>query len=148
MSFDYQNILNKNMVNVLKDILIEIENNGMSNNNHLYITFLTNHKNVEVPSWLIEKYPDEITIVIQYEYYNIKVNDEYFKITLSFNDVMADLKIGYSAIISFADPSANFGLKLQTTKIKKLNKNKSRNKKEAKNKSNVIDFSTFKNQSK
>ena len=136
------------MVNVLKDILIEIENNGMSNNNHLYITFLTNHKNVEVPSWLIEKYPDEITIVIQYEYYNIKVNDEYFKITLSFNDVMADLKIGYSAIISFADPSANFGLKLQTTKIKKLNKNKSRNKKEAKNKSNVIDFSTFKNQSK
>ena len=148
MSFDYQNILNKNMVNVLKDILIEIENNGMSNNNHLYITFLTNHKNVEVPSWLIEKYPDEITIVIQYEYYNIKVNDEYFKITLSFNDVMADLKIGYSAIISFADPSANFGLKLQTTKVKKLNKNKSRNKKEAKNKSNVIDFSTFKNQSK
>ena len=49
---EYQKILNKNMLNVLKDILEDIKNNGLSNNNQLYITFLTNHKNVELPKWL------------------------------------------------------------------------------------------------
>ena len=49
---EYQKILNKNMLNVLKDILFDIKKNGLKNNNHLYITFITNHKNVELPNWL------------------------------------------------------------------------------------------------
>ena len=65
---EYQNILDKNMLNVLKDILINIRDKGLSNNNHLYITFFTNHKKVEIPNWLKENYPNEMTIVIQYEY--------------------------------------------------------------------------------
>ena len=63
----YQKILDKNMLNVLKDILKDIRDNGLSNNNHLYITFLTNHKYVELPIWLKQKYPEEMTIIIQYE---------------------------------------------------------------------------------
>ena len=61
---EYQKILDKNMLNVFKDILKNIKDNGLSNNNHLYITFLTNHKNVELPIWLKQKYPEEMTIII------------------------------------------------------------------------------------
>ncbi len=139
---EYQKILDKNMLNVLKDILKNIKDNGLSNNNHLYITFLTNHKNVELPNWLKQKYPQEMTIIIQYEYYDLEINKNDFSITLSFGDIKTNLKINYSAIISFADPSANFGLILQKSNIrnkenKKLDNNKSK-------KDNVINFSNYK----
>tara|TARA_Y200000002_G_scaffold157323_1_gene130112 strand:+ start:2659 stop:3096 length:438 start_codon:yes stop_codon:yes gene_type:complete len=140
--FEYQKILDKNMLNVFKDILIKIRDIGLSNNNHLYITFLTSHKNVELPNWLKQKYPEEMTIVIQYEYYDLEINNKNFSISLSFNDVKANLKIDYNSIISFADPSENFGLILQKNKKgNKLNKN-AVTKRSKKN--NVINFSKYK----
>ena len=139
---EYQKILDKNMLNVLKDILINIRDNGISNNNHLYITFLTNNKNVELPNWLKQKYPQEMTIIIQYEYYDLEINKNNFSITLSFGDIKTNLKISYDAIISFADPSANFGLILQKNKIqKRVNKKLENNKSK---KDNVINFSNYK----
>ena len=138
----YQKILDKNMLNVLKDILKDIRDNGLSNNNHLYITFLTNHKYVELPIWLKQKYPEEMTIIIQYEYYDLEINKNNFSITLSFDDIKTNLKINYKAIVSFADPSANFGLILQKNKIqKKVNKKIENNKSK---KDNVINFSNYK----
>ena len=139
---EYQNILDKNMLNVFKDILFHIKEKGLSNNDQLYITFITNHQNVELPNWLRQKYPKEMTIVIQYEYYDLKINKNNFSISLSFNDILTNLKIDYNSIISFADPSANFGLILQKNKIqrqvnKKIEKKKS-------NKNNVINFTNFK----
>ena len=139
---EYQKILDKNMLNVFKDILKNIKDNGLLNNNHLYVTFLTNHKNVELPNWLKQKYPQEMTIIIQYEYYDLEINKNDFSITLSFGDIKTNLKINYNAIISFADPSANFGLILQKSNIrnkenKKLENNKSK-------KDNVINFSNYK----
>ena len=139
---EYQKILDKNMLNVFKDILKNIKDNGLSNNNHLYITFLTNHKNVELPNWLKLKYPQEMTINIQYEYYNLEIHKNNFSITLSFGDIKTRLKINYNAIVSFADPSANFGLILQKSKIhKKVNKKLETN---ISNKDNVINFSNYK----
>tara|TARA_Y100001954_G_scaffold197408_1_gene214256 strand:+ start:157 stop:588 length:432 start_codon:yes stop_codon:yes gene_type:complete len=139
---EYQKILDKNMLNVFKDILINIKNNGLSNNNHLYITFFTNHKNVELPNWLKQKYPEEMTIVIQYEYYDLEINKNNFSISLSFNDIKTYLKIDYNSIISFADPSANFGLILQKNRIQKKDNKKIEKKRS--NKNNVINFSNFK----
>ena len=135
------------MINVFKDTLKNIRDNGLSNNNHLYITFITNHKNVELPNWLKQKYPEEMTILIQYEYYDLKINKNNFSISLSFNNIKTNLIIDFDSIISFADPSANFGLILQKTKNKKkLNKN-TENK--TSKKDNVINFSNYKkNQSK
>ena len=138
----YQKILDKKMLNVFKDILINIRDNGLSNNNHLYITFLTNHANVELPNWLKQKYPKEMTIIIQYEYYDLEINKNDFSITLSFGDIKTNLRINYNAIVSFADPSANFGLILQKSKIqKKVNKKLENNKSK---KDNVINFSNYK----
>ena len=138
----YQKILDKNMLNVFKDILIYIRDKGLSNNNHLYVTFSTNHQNVEIPNWLKQKYPEEMTIVIQYEYYDLEINKNNFSISLSFNDIKTNLKIDYNSIISFADPSANFGLILQKNKrSNKLNKDEGNKKSK---KSNVINFSNYK----
>ena len=141
---DYKKILNQNMVNVLKDILQTINKNGLSNFNQLYITFVTNHKNVKIPNWLQEKYPEEMTIILQYEYYNLKINKDSFQVLLSFNDIKANLKIGYDAVISFADPSANFGLKLKTKESNKKIINKKIKEVDTKNKDNIINFSNFK----
>ena len=139
---EYEKILNKNMLNVFKDILKNIKDNGLSNNNHLYITFLTNHKNVELPNWLKQKYPQEMTIIIQYEYYDLEINKNNFSITLSFGDIKTNLKINYNAIVSFADPSSNFGLILQKNKMqKKVNKKSETN---VSKKDNVINFSNYK----
>ena len=140
---NYQEILNQNLLNVLKDILTEIKSNGLSHNNHLYITFLTNHKDVKIPKWLLKKHPELMTIVIQYEYYDLKIDNKFFQITLSFNDIRTTLKIGYNSIISFADPSANFGLKIKTEnsnkKIKKTIKKQTK-----KDIDNIINFSNYK----
>ena len=140
---EYQKILDKNMLNVFKDVLTYIRDNGLSDNNHLYITFSTNHKNVELPNWLKQKYPEEMTIVIQYEYSDLEINKNNFIISLSFDDIKTILKIDYNSIISFADPSENFGLILQKNKIQKKLKKDLDNKK-VKNKSNVINFSSYK----
>lgn len=134
------------MIGVLIDVLEDIKEHGI-NQNQLYITFLTKHESVKIPNWLIKKYPKEMTIVIQFEYYDLKINKKNFSITLSFNDIKTELKIGYSSIISFADPSVNFGLILQNKKIeKKLNKNLDKDKSKG---DNIINFSKYKkNQSK
>ena len=140
---DYKKIIEKNMLNVLKDILKHIQNYGITNDNHLYITLLTNHKKNKIPKWIQSKYPEEMTIIIQYEYYDIKVNKNNFNITLSFNDIRETLKIDYESIISFADPSANFGLKLVTNKIQKNPAISIGAEKENK-KNNIINFSKYK----
>tara|TARA_B100000575_G_scaffold279692_1_gene268326 strand:- start:959 stop:1396 length:438 start_codon:yes stop_codon:yes gene_type:complete len=142
MSINYQNILNQNLVNVLKDILKHINKNGLSNSNHLYVTFITKHNSVQIPNWLIKKYPNEMTIVIQYEYYDLKIFNDFFEIKLSFNDKIINLKIGYRSIISFTDPSVNFGFRLRTYNAKDIEK--SNIKDDNKNKSNVVEFSKFK----
>ena len=95
-----------------------------------------------MPNWLKQKYPEEMTIVIQYEYYDLQINKNNFSITLSFNNIETNLKIDYNSIISFADPSANFGLILQNNKIQKKENKKLKNNKL--NKDNVINFSNYK----
>ena len=149
---NYQDILNKNLLKVFIEILKNIETKGLSGSNHLYVTFSTNSINNLIPKWLLEKYPTEMTIVVQNEYYHLSVKKNYFTIGLSFNNIKTDLKISFKSIISFVDPSANFGLNYQfnkstdvfpnqiVKKVKKTSKRKVKNK----NSSNVINFSKYK----
>ncbi len=145
---DYEKILNNNLLNVFIDILKDIEKHGLDGNNHLYITFNTNNPKNIVPTWLLQKYPNEMTVVIQHEYYHLSVNKHDFNIGLSFNNTKSDLKISFNSITSFADPSANFGLNYQFNKSDKkiLQKKKKglKNKEGEYNASNVINFSNFK----
>ena len=137
------------MINVLKDVLTNIKNNGLQEGHYLYITFKTKDKKVIIPQWLLDKFPSEMTIVIQYEYWNYEVTNDHFKITLSFNDIKTDLIIPFSSIISFADPYANFGLKLIHDKVidnKSKNKMKQKSKTtEYSKKDNIIELNKFRN---
>ena len=148
MKIDYSKILKNNMINVFKDVLKNIEKEGLKDGHHLYITFKTNNSKVEIPKWLKEKFPNDITILIQYEFWNLVVEKDYFKITLSFNDIKSDLKVPFETVISFTDPYANFGLKLINDKKnqKQISKSldKSKNKKKELGQNNVIEFNKFK----
>ena len=149
MKINYSKILKKNMINVLKDVLINIKKNGLQEDHHLYIAFKTNDKKVIIPQWLLDKFPGEMTIVIQYEYWNYDVANDHFTITLSFSDIKTDLMIPFSSVISFADPYANFGLKLiQEKTIIDKNTNKKKKKLKTKKyskKNNVIELNKFRN---
>ena len=137
------------MLNVFRDVLKNIEVNGLKKGHHLYITFRTDVKKVVIPDWLKAKHPKEMTIIIQYEYWNFKVKNDSFNIGLSFNDIKADITVPFDAVISFADPYANFGLKLIDEEInKKLSDKKPKRKKTVikknKDKDNIIEFQKFK----
>ena len=145
---EYQKILNKNLLNVFIEILKEVEKKGLDGKNHLYVTFATKNCKTSVPDWLLQKYPDEMTIVIQHEYYHLSINKKNFKIGLSFNNKKCDLTISFDSVISFADPSSNFGLNYHFNKIIDKDNTKTivRKKKSVKknNSSNVINFSNYK----
>ena len=145
---EYQKILNKNLLNVFIEILKEVEEKGLSGNNQIYITFETNNSKTLIPNWLLQKYPNEMTIVIQHEYYHLSVKKKSFNIGLSFNNKKCDLKISFDSIISFVDPSSNFGLNYQFNKTIVENDKKTLIKKKKsvkkKNSSNVINFSNYK----
>ena len=124
MKINYSQILKKNMLNVFRDVLKNIEVNGLQEGHHLYIAFRTDVKKVVIPDWLKAQHPKEMTIIIQYEYWNFKVKNDSFNIGLSFNDIKVDITVPFDAVISFADPYANFGLTLSPVETSKNKKNK------------------------
>tara|TARA_B110000438_G_C15629246_1_gene570204 strand:- start:59 stop:499 length:441 start_codon:yes stop_codon:yes gene_type:complete len=145
MQINYPKILKVNMQNVLRDALKIIEKNGLKGAQHLYITFKTNDNKSTLPDWLKNKFPVEMTIVIQNEYWNLQIDQKKFKIGLSFDDIKTELIISFESIISFADPHANFGLKLIHDNITKDVKDVKDVKDEIINKkNNIIEFKNFK----
>jgi hypothetical protein len=99
---------------VVRETLITVAQNGLPGDHHFYITFLTNFLGVEIPDYLRKQYPDEMTIVLQYQFFGLKVEDDIFSATLSFNNVKERLVIPIEAITTFADPSVNFALQFQS----------------------------------
>ena len=99
---------------VVRETLSTVAQNGLPGDHHFYITFLTNFPGVEIPDYLRKQYPDEITIVLQYQFFGLKVEDDKFSATLSFNNVKERLVIPIEAITTFADPSVNFALQFQS----------------------------------
>ena len=89
------------------------ENGGLPGDHHFYITFKTQAPGVNIPQRLIERFPDEMTIVMQNRYWDLLVDDTGFSIGLSFNQVPSKLVIPYSAVTGFHDPSVNFELRFQ-----------------------------------
>jgi hypothetical protein len=111
--FKYGMMVEDALRGVVKRSLTMAEKHGLPGNHHFYITFRTGAPGVRVPPYLGEKYPDEMTIVLQYQFWNLEVLEERFEVTLSFNDVHERLIVPYVAITSFADPSEKFGLQFQ-----------------------------------
>jgi len=98
---------------VVRETLARVRADGLPGDHHLYITFRTREPDVMLPEYLREKYQKEMTIVLQHQYRDLQVDDDGFSVALSFNDVDELLRVPFSAITAFADPSVNFGLQFK-----------------------------------
>lgn len=113
-SIDYGNLMHKAMRGLIYEVLTDISNNGLPGNHHFFITFDTMHPDVEIADWLSDRYPGEMTIVIQHQYESLNVTEVGFSITLSFGDSPEPLYVPYDSIKTFVDPSVEFGLRFET----------------------------------
>jgi hypothetical protein len=95
---------------VMRKVLAEVARTGLPGNHHFFITFLTGAPGVRISSRLRERYPEQMTIVVQFQYWDLKVSDTGFEIGLSFSDVPEKLEVPFSAVRGFYDPSVNFEL--------------------------------------
>ncbi len=112
-AFRYDKMVERALRGVVRQALDEVVKDGLVDDHHFYITFLTEHAGVTLPPYLRERYPGEMTIVLQHQFYDLEVNEERFTVMLSFNNVPERLTIPLSAITIFADPSVNFALQFQ-----------------------------------
>ncbi|MCP1199658.1 SspB family protein [Notoacmeibacter sp. MSK16QG-6] len=95
---------------VMRKVLTEVTKAGLPGNHHFFITFLTKFPGVRISSRLREKYPEQMTIVLQYQYWDLTVTETGFSVGLSFSDIPEKLEIPYAAVRGFYDPSVNFEL--------------------------------------
>jgi len=112
---NYNEMVEQALMQVVRDSLATASKSGLVGQQHFYITFLTQHPDTKLPAQLYERYKEEMTIVLQHQYWNLYVEDTYFSLELSFNHRRETLVIPYDAITAFADPSAQFGLQFNAS---------------------------------
>ena len=95
---------------VMRKVLAEVSRTGLPGNHHFFITFLTNAPGVRISSRLRERYPEQMTIVLQFQYWDMKVTETGFEVGLSFSDTPEKLEVPFAAVRGFYDPSVNFEL--------------------------------------
>ena len=140
LSIDYDSLTITAMRDLVKKVISEVSENGLPENHHFYITFMTKFKNVTIPDILKNKFPDEMTIVIENSFWDLKINNEHFSIKLSFDGIKYDLVIPFNSLTAFSDPYANFHLKFPKLDYneKKIKEN------ETINKMNIVNIKDFK----
>ena len=113
-SIDYGNLMHEAMRGLIQQVLSDVARDGLPGAHHFFITFDTMHPDVEIADWLSDRYPGEMTVVIQHWFDNLDVTDQGFAITLNFGNSPEPLYIPYDAIKTFVDPSVEFGLRFET----------------------------------
>ncbi|MGE4528606.1 MAG: SspB family protein [Rhodospirillaceae bacterium] len=114
--FDYDALVEQALRGVVREALSRAAQYGLPGDHHFYITFRTDAEGVVIPPHLAATHPEDITIVLQHEFWDLAVDDEApdsFSVTLSFNDRKERLVVPFAAVTGFADPSAKFGLQFQ-----------------------------------
>jgi hypothetical protein len=106
----YERMMERALKSVMRDALAEVAEKGFLGAQHFYISFLTEAPGVMISDTLRAQYHDKMTVVLQHKFYNLDVSDTHFEVTLSFNKKLERLSIPFDAIVSFVDPSVNFGL--------------------------------------
>ncbi len=117
---NYPNLIDQAMRGVVRDVLRRVEKTGLPANHHFFISYSTLHPAVRMSEQLRTKYPREITIVIQHQFWDFKVEENQFHVTLSFGGVPEKLTVPFAALTAFADPSIKFGLQFQPSEMFEL----------------------------
>lgn len=111
---DYTELVDDAMRGVVKRALWIAREDGLADNHHFYVSFNTNYPGVMISPDLRAQYPDDMTIVLQHQFWDLEVGDDRFSVMLSFNNVPERLVVPYEALTAFADPSVRFGLQLNS----------------------------------
>lgn len=111
---DYGGMMHRAMQGLIADVLKSIATEGLPGEHHFFITFDTRIEGVEMADWLRDRYPEEMTIVIQHWFDNLTVDEDGFGITLNFGNAPESLRIPFDALRTFVDPSVEFGLRFET----------------------------------
>jgi hypothetical protein len=109
----YQALTDAALRGVVRDALRRIEKQGLIGSHHFYLTFKTKAPGVDIPEFLCEQYPDEMTIILQHQFWGLKIDEEHFEVTLTFKKLPATLSIPFSALTAFFDPGVQFGLQFR-----------------------------------
>lgn len=112
-SLRYDKMVEDALRGVVRDALVQTAEHGLFGEHHFYITFRTRFPGVQIPGHILARHPDEMTIVLQHQFWGLEVGDHHFQVTLSFSGVSERLIVPFAAITGFADPSAKFGLQFQ-----------------------------------
>lgn len=113
-SIDYGNLMHRAMRGLIQEVLQDVADNGLPGAHHFFITFDTTHPDAELADWLRDRYPSEMTVVMQHWYDNLVVEDDGFHVTLNFGDQPEPLYVPYDSIQTFVDPSVEFGLRFES----------------------------------
>jgi hypothetical protein len=110
----YDEIVQEALRDVVGRVLGEVERSGgLPGAHHFYISFRTRMPGVEIPKHLLERFPEEMTIVIQHRFWDLNVGQDAFSVGLSFGGVPASLRVPFAAVTDFVDPAVDFSLKFQ-----------------------------------
>lgn len=111
---DYGGLMHRAMQGLIAEVLQDVANHGLPGEHHFFITFDTREDGVEMADWLRERYPEEMTIVVQHWFENLTVDEDGFTITLNFGNAPEPMRIPFDAMRTFVDPSVEFGLRFET----------------------------------
>jgi hypothetical protein len=109
----YQALTDAALRGVVREALRRIEKQGLIGSHHFYLTFKTHFPGVEIPDFLREQYPEEMTIILQHQFWGLKVEEGGFEVTLTFKKLPAALVIPFAALTAFMDPGVQFGLQFK-----------------------------------
>ncbi len=112
----YDELVQDALRGVVRDLLRQVEESGLPGQHHFYIAFSTQYPGVVMPEELKERYPEDMTIVLQHRFWDLAVHDDRFEVGLSFNRKPAHLVIPFKAILGFVDPYAQFALQFEPPK--------------------------------
>jgi hypothetical protein len=108
--FHYDALVDDALRSVVKRVLVQVAEKGLPGSHHFYISFRSTDPGVEIPDYLRAKYPEEMTIVLQHQYWDLILYDDAFEVTVSFNKQQERIKVPFMALSAFVDPSVRFGL--------------------------------------
>jgi hypothetical protein len=109
----YDKMVENALRGVVRTALRQVADHGLPGDHSIYVTFRTDGEGVAIPDRLRAEYPEEMTIVLEHQFWDLNVVEDYFEVTLSFNSVRERLHVPFTAVTAFADPSESFGLKFE-----------------------------------
>ena len=111
---NYGSLMHQAMRGLIRTVLEDVQKDGLPGDHHFFITFDTGHPDVEIADWLSDRYPGEMTVVMQHWFDNLEVAEDGFAVTLNFGDAPERLYIPFDAVLTFVDPSVEFGLRFES----------------------------------